>query len=213
MGSTKTLFAFTVLSTGIFAQSIILPGTLNVAATSSTGSSFTYSGTLTQAATIAVTVGGAACEQSGGVYCTNASGVLTVAGTSPVGATTSFTGPVGGFSGTWNYGSLIMTISGVGSVQLFAANASHGLGSSSPPGSLSLASTSLSALGFSNFSVASPTITFTNADSLYTDNSGGFIVTQTGLPGTPAPATLTLVVLGLAVLMLALWLRPRLRSA
>src|SRR5208283_4972290 len=99
---------------------------------------------------------------------------------------------VGGFSGTWNYGALIMSISGVGAVQVFPANAGNGLGSSTPPGSLTLTSTSLSTLGFSSFSVVNPTITFTNADTNYGDNSGGFTVTQTGLPSTPAPATLVL---------------------
>jgi len=213
MASARTLFAFSLLSAGAFAQSISLPGALTLQAVSSTGTSFTYNGTLTQAATIALIVSGAACEQSGGVYCTNGSGVVTVAGSSAVGAATSFAGSVGGFSGTWNYGALIMSISGVGSVQVFPANAGNGLGSSSPPGTLSLASTSLSALGFANFSVANPTITFTVADNNYGDNSGGFTVTQAGLPGTPAPATLGLVVLGLVVLMLAWWLKPRFRSA
>ena len=200
MISAKTLLPFVLLSAGTFAQSIVVPGTLTVPAISSTGTGFTYSGTLTQNATIHLTVAGAACEQAGGVYCTNASGVLTVAGSSAVGAATSFTGSIGGFSGTYNYGSLIMTISGVGSVQLFAANAAHGLGSSTPPGTLALNSTSLSALGFPNFSVSNPTITFTNADTLYTDNSGSFSVTSAAsLPSaTPAPGTITLVLLGLA---------------
>lgn len=205
MASAKMLFAVLLAGAAAFAQSITLPGPIGVQATNASGSSFTYSGTLTQAATIALNVSGTSCEQGGGVYCTNAAGVIVIAGSSGVGATTTFTGPVGGFSGTWNYGSLIMTISGVGSVQVFPANVANGLGSSTPPVSLSRSSTSLSALGFANFSVVNPTITFTNADSLYTDNSGGFTVTQTGLTATPAPSTLVLVLLGLAALTLGLW--------
>src|ERR1700678_1424246 len=104
MISVKTLSAVVLLSTGVFAQSISLPGTLSVQAVNPNGTAFTYSGTLTQAATISLTVSGAACEQGGGTYCTNGSGVLTVAGSSPVGATTSFSGSVGGFTGTYNFG-------------------------------------------------------------------------------------------------------------
>jgi hypothetical protein len=217
MKSARKLCTLALLSTGAFAQSIVLPSTLTVPAISSTGTAFTYSGTLTQTATIALTAAGAACEQAGGVYCTNASGVVTVAGSSPVGAATSFTGSVGGFTGTFNFGALIMTISGVGSVQLFAANATNGLGSSAPPGSLTLPATSLTALGFPNFSVSNPTITFTVADSNYPDNSLGFTVTgasgSTPSP-TPAPGGLILVILGLAAITLMFWFnrfrRPRL---
>lgn len=211
MASVRTLFTLALMTAAAFGQSITLPGALTVQAINSTGTSFTYSGALTQAATIALIVSGAACEQGGSVYCTNASGVVTVAGSSAVGAATSFTGFVGGYSGTWNYGSLIMTISGVGSVQVFPANAGNGLGSASPPGTLTLASTSLSGLGFASFSTVNPTITFTVADNNYPDNSNGFTVTQTGLAGTPAPATLVLVVLGLAALMFVFWLKPRLQ--
>jgi len=217
MNSARKLCIFALLSTGAFAQSIVLPSTLTVPAISSSGTAFTYSGTLTQAATIALTAAGAACEQAGSVYCTNASGVVTVAGSSAVGAATSFTGSVGGFSGTFNYGSLIMTISGVGSVQLFAANASDGLGSGAPPSSLTLPATSLTALGFPNFSVSNPTITFTVADNLYTDNSGSFSVASgsgsTPSP-TPAPGGLILAILGLAAISLMFgfnrFRRPRL---
>jgi len=212
MNSARMLCTLALLSTGGFAQSIISPGTLTVQGSSASGTGFTYSGTLTQAATVNLTAAGAACEQSGGTYCTNASGVLTVAGSSPVGATSSFTGSIGGFTGTFNYGSLIMTISGVGSVQLFAANAAHGLGSGAPPSSLTLPATSLSALGFPNFSVSNPTITFTVADTLYTDNSGSFSFSLAGSPpiATPAPGTIVLVLLGLAGMTLLY--RSRLRS-
>jgi hypothetical protein len=202
MKSARTLCTLALLSTGAFAQSIVLPGSLPIPGINSSGIGFTYSGTLTQSANIALNVTGAACEQAGAVYCTNAAGVVTVAGTSPVGAATSFFGNVGGFSGTWNYGSLIMSISGVGSVQVFAANAAHGLGSGSPSTSLSLPATSLSGLGFSNFSVSNPTITFTVADNLYTDNGGVFVVSSaSSSPSpTPAPGTLVLVMLGMAAL-------------
>lgn len=214
MISARMLCTFAFLTVGAFGQAISF-GSLTVPAISSTGTGFTYSGTLTQAATIALTVTGAACEQGSGTYCTNGAGVLTVAGSSPVGATTSFSGSVGGFSGTWNFGALIMTIAGVGSVQLFPANAANGLGSGAPSSSLTLPATSLSALGLPSFSVANPTITFTVADNNYGDNSGSFTVTSAGSspPTTlPAPGTLMLVILGMAVLTLGWWMERSRRS-
>lgn len=36
-------------------------------------------------------------------------------------------------AGTWTYGALLMTISGLGTVQEFPANAANGLGSPTPP--------------------------------------------------------------------------------
>src|ERR1700722_1924863 len=121
-----------LLGASAFAQSIVLPSTVTVNAISSTGASFTYSGTLTQAASVSLNASGTACEQGSGTYCTNASGVVVIPGSSPAGAATSFSGTFGGTLGTWNYGSLIMIISGVGAVQVFPANAANGLGSGSP---------------------------------------------------------------------------------
>src|ERR1700722_9087920 len=151
----------TLLAGYCLGGSITLPGgTQTVVATSTTGTSFTYSGTLTQDDTLALMVTGSPsdpCLQSGPQYCTNAAGVLTTAGNGAgVGGTTTFSGTFNGTTGTWNYGSLLLEISGVsgpGTVQLFAANAANGFGSATPPSDLTLASTSLSALGFGNFSV------------------------------------------------------------
>ena len=192
-----------LLGGSAFAQSIVLPSTLTVNAISSTGASFTYSGTLTQAASVALNASGTSCEQGGGTYCTNASGVVVIPGSSPAGAATSFSGTFGGTVGTWNYGALIMIISGVGAVQVFPANTANGLGSGSPSSTVSLAATTLAALGFGSFSVVNPTITFVVADNNYGDNSGGFVLNQGTTPlATPAPATLGLTVLGVGTLAL-----------
>ena len=81
------------------AANVTLPTSpLTVSGTSTTGTSFTYSGNLTQADSINLTVSGTPCLQSAvsSVYCTNAAGVLVIAGTSPVGASTGFTGTFGG---------------------------------------------------------------------------------------------------------------------
>ena len=116
------------------AANVNLPGsTLVVPGTSSTGISFSYSGTLTQADTIGFSQTGNPCLQPGNVYCVNGAGVLVVAGSSPVGGATSFAGPSGSIpAGSWTYGALLMQISGVGTVQIWPANAANGLGSGTP---------------------------------------------------------------------------------
>jgi hypothetical protein len=194
----------TVLAGYCLGGSIVLPGgTQTVVGTSTIGTSFTYNGTLTQADTLGLTVSGVPsdpCLQSGPQYCTNAAGVLTIAGNGAgVGGTTTFSGTFNGTTGTWNYGSLLLEISGVsgpGTVQLFAANAANGLGSSTPPATLTLALTSLSALGFGNFSVVDPTITFILADTLYSDNANNFVLTPVS-SSVPEPSSIFLIGSGL----------------
>jgi exosortase sorting signal-containing protein len=175
-----------------FAASVTLPGgSLTVPATSTTGVSFVYPGTLTQNDTIALTQAGNPCLQTTNGYCVNGAGVLTVAatvGVTPVGGSSTFTGPSGIIpGGTWTYGALLMSISGVGTVQIFPTTAANGLGSATPPASLTLPATSLGALGFGTFSQANPTITFIVADTFFGDNGGQFTLAQPAPPPPPAP--------------------------
>ena len=192
------------------AQTIQLPGgVLTVSGTSSTGASFVYSGTLTHNDTIAFTQTGNPCLQVSNGYCVNGAGVLTVAATvgfTPVGGSGSFSGPSGIIpAGTWTYGALLMSVSGVGTVQVFPTNASNGLGSPSPPASLTLPVTSLSALGFTAFSQANPTITFTVTDTNFTDNSNQFLLTQgAGVPTLSEGAMLVFAVVLAAVAVVRL---------
>lgn len=208
-------FGGTSLAASIQAVVLLPGGTLTVPGTSTTGASFTFAGTLTQNDTIAFAQTGNPCLQTSGTgYCTNGAGVLTVAatvGVTPVGGSSTFTGPSGVIpAGTWTYGSLLMTISGVGTVQVFPTNAANGLGSSSPPASLTLSTTTLAALGFSSFSVSNPTITFILADTFFGDNGGQFVLTQVPVtPTTPVPTlggwgtiSLTLVLAGAALIVL-----------
>lgn len=173
---------------------------------SSTGVSFEYFGTLTQNDTLGLTVTGNPCLQTG-AYCVNAAGVVTVAGTSPVGAATTFSAPYGGDTGTWNFGALLMEISGTNTaVQIFPADTADGSGSGSPPLGLTLPLTTLSALGFPAFSQFDPTITFVLADNLYTDNSGHFNL-------APVPEPTTVGVVGFLVCALAGVARGRRKPA
>ena len=171
-------------------------------ALSTTGVSFSYAGTLTQNDTLELTVTGDPCLQLGPAYCVNGAGVVTVAGTSAVGAATTFSGTFGGTTGTWDFGALLMEISGTSTVQIFPADAADGLGSGSPPLSLTLPLTTLSALGFPAFDEVNPTITFILADNLYTDNSGQFNLSQ-------APEPTTVGVVGVLVCAMAGLVRRR----
>ncbi len=203
----RKLIWFAVLATGFvagtsLAASVHLPGgSLTIPGPSTSGVSFTYTGTLTQEDTIALIQSGNPCLQSGGTYCINGAGVVTVAGTTGVGGATSFPGPSGIIPvGPWTFGSLVMLISGVDAVQVFPTNVANGLGSPTPPTNLMLPPTRLADLGFPNFSVSNPTITFIVADTLYTDNSGEFVLTQ---PASPAPAASHFVLLALGALLTA----------
>lgn len=186
----RTLLLSTLLVASCVAQITIPGGVLNVPANSAAGTSFNYTGTLTQAATITFTQTGNPCLQYGEpLYCVNGAGVIVSGGT--VGSSS----PVGSYL----YGALLMEISGVGTVQVFPANSANGAGSATPPASLTLAPTSLSALGFGAFSVNNPTITFRVADSDWSDNTNAFILTQAGgPPAVPVPGSILLSVLGLA---------------
>ena len=176
---TETVSVTLLITSG---SAIVIPGApLTVPGITPSGVSFTYNGTLTQLDTIAFTVTGQPCQQSGGTYCINGAGIVVVAGSTPVGGTSTFTGTFGTTAGTWNFGALLMVISGVspvGTVQIFPANAQNGLGSTMPPVSLTLPATSLASLGFSPFVVTNPTITFIVPDTYYPDNSGSFVLTQ-----------------------------------
>jgi hypothetical protein len=210
MTSKPCLCLIALTAGSCFGASILLPGgSLSIPALNSTGVTFTYTGTLTGADTISFTqVGGTIndpCLQSGNLYCTNGAGIITTAGSSGIGATTTFGGAFNGTNGTWNYGALIMEISGEGAVQVFAANLANGLGSGTPPTGLTLNTISLASLGFGSFTSAlNPTITFVVADTFYPDNSRGFLLSQ-----VPEPSTLWLF--GSALACLAVFRRRSLR--
>lgn len=188
------------------ANSISLPGgTLAVPGSNSSGVSFVYSGTLTQADTLSLTATGTPCLQTGPAYCTNAAGVLTVAGIhgpgETVGSASGFSATFNGTSGGWDFGALVLEISSEGAVQIFPADTANGLNSPTPPTSLVLPQTSLAALGFGSFSITNPTITFLVADSYYPDNTGSLTLTQAQTPTpTPEPATIWLLAPALAAL-------------
>jgi hypothetical protein len=141
------------------------------------GPVYVIPGTVTDTSTISLTsVAGVACLQADPVVCMNAAGIVTAGGAGP-GTTSTFSGTIGASSNTWNFGALLMSIEGVGTVQVFQANAANGLNSASPPTSFTLSSTTFQALGFPAFSRQNLRITFFVADDYYPDNSDGFLLT------------------------------------
>jgi len=143
------------------------------------GPVYVIPGLVTDESKIGFTVTGQACEQGANIGCFNAAGVATVKGSTPgltVGARSSFMGTIGGFSGKFEYGALLMSIAGVGTVQVFPADAAHGLGSSTPQQSLTLEPKTFRKLGFPSFRRQNPQITLFVADDAYSDNTQGFLV-------------------------------------
>ncbi len=196
--------AFIIGAANCLGNPILLPGgTLTAPAISTTGTSFIYAGTLTQNDTLGFTESNFACLQPGSTYCTNGSGIVTVAGSHGVGDTYTFIESFNGTTAAWNFGALLLEISGAGAKQIFLADAANGRGSSNPPASLTLSPTALSSLGFGNFSVTNPTITFIVADipGLYSDNSGQFTLTQPTAVPEPSTGLLIAAMSGLALLM------------
>lgn len=204
----QLILAGTLLVGISHADVIALPGgSLTIPALDSSLTTFTYTGTLTEADTISFVAGGDPtdpCLQSPASYCTNAAGVVTLAGSSPVGDATTFSGTFNGTTATWDFGALIMTISGEGAVQVFPTDTANGLLSSTPPTTLTLSSTTLASLGFGSFSLTDPTIGFILADFNFPDNSGAFVLTQPAT-GVPEPGTVGLI--GLGLLAGAVWKR------
>jgi hypothetical protein len=159
---------------------------LTVDSTTDVGASFTFSGTLTGTDTLSLNAIASPCLQPVSTFCTNAAGVVVTAGSKPVGDFLA--------NGSTTFGSLLLTIAGVGTEQIFLTNAANGLGSASPPTSLFLPETSLSALGFGSFSVLNPTLTFTVSDTFRGDNIGSFTLTVPG--AVPEPSTWAMMILG-----------------
>ncbi len=188
---TVTLAALSMgVSSAALAALVLLPGGTLSVPSANTGTSFTFAGTLTGSDQLGFSESGLACLQSGGTFCTNGAGVVVTPGTTGTGGSLA--------NGGTTFGALLLNISGVaGTVQLFPTNSANGLGSSTPPTSLFLSLTSLSSLGFGAFSVNNPTLTFSVSDTLRTDNSGGFTLTQAVVSAVPEPVSLALLGVGL----------------
>lgn len=173
-------------------QAAVIPisgSPLFVDALSPTGSSFAYVGSVSDLDTFAFSVSGLAfLQDSGTAYGTNAAGVVVVPGSVGTGGTSS--DPITHM----NLGALTVAITGLGTTQVFLANAANGLGSASPPTTLAL-NLPLSGLFGPFVPVTDPTIIFRVYDTMGGEPSGGYTITQTA--AAPEPASLALLGVGL----------------
>jgi hypothetical protein len=178
------------------------------------GPAYVVPGEVTGDSTVSLTAAaGVVCLRIG--YCTNAAGITTPVYGIPAssGRTSTFTANIGGFPGTWNFGALLMSIEGVGTVQVFQADGANGLHSEHPPTSFSLTEsssglpevTSYRTLGFPKFKVHNARITFFVADDYYADNSGDFILSRIAPTLTYNPDTTKKVVQTLGPCDWAAW--------
>jgi hypothetical protein len=143
------------------------------------GPVYAIPGAVTEQSTITLTnVSGSVCLRAG--YCTNAAGIVTAAAgnTTAPGQTSTFL-DVEPDSTTveFNYGALLVSIEGVGTIQVFPAVQMNGLNSASPLTTLNAAAPTFAELGFPKFSIQNAHVRFIVADTYYADNSGDFVLT------------------------------------
>ena len=163
------------------ATQIEVPTGFSVPATSS--ASFTYSGKASPGNILSITVAGTSYLESGPAYGTNAAGVVTVAGVDgnqPVGSVLSCNTIN---SVQFDCGTLMVSITSGSTTfygRLFPATFKDGLGKKKPPTSLTFKGSLKKIFGkdstYRTFKFINPTFSFMLSDSLYSDNTGSFVI-------------------------------------
>jgi MYXO-CTERM domain-containing protein len=180
---TATLLGVVALSAS--AATLTVPTTTVLGTDVFSGPTFVVASNYDASDFLSLTAQGTVFLQSGGTFGTNAAGVVVVAGSSPVGDSLA--------NGATTFGSLLLGNGSLGFVQLFPTNAGNGLGSGSPPTTLSLNQTlgSIFGQGLSAGTVLELRISDVNTF----DNSGSFVVSS-----VPEPSTWLFAMSGLGLL-------------
>jgi hypothetical protein len=186
-----TLAIVAMLSTPAQGASLTFPNTTVLGGDVSSGPTFTVVESLAPTDVINLTVGGQVTLQGPSAYGTNAAGIVTLAGSTGVGGTST---TPGGF----NFGALLLGNNQLGFVQLFAANAGNGLGSNNPSQMLSLVNVPIGNY-FTNGIQAGSTLEWRVADIDFFNNSGAFRIQNDAVPEPSTWAMLGGGLLGIAV--------------
>jgi hypothetical protein len=196
----KSLFLFTTLLASAittFAGTISIPGTTVNGSDVFSGPTFTLTSAVAPTDTLTLTATGEVFLQGASAYGTNAAGVVTTAGTTGVGGS--------GANGSTAFGALLFGNSTFGFVPVYPTNAGNGLGSSTPPSSLTVLALSFSSLGFNTTMPSGTVLQFLISDTNTSDNFGSFLVsgsinTAGGNGVVPEPRSIAMVLAGLAAL-------------
>ncbi len=172
---------------------ILIPSTTVLGTDTFGGPTITLPVAVLPTDTLTLTASGQVFLQGPGLFGTNAAGVVTTAGTSPVGGSAP--------NGSTNFGALLLGNATLGFFQVFSTNAANGLGSVTPPSSLTINNVPLSSSGFTSTLPAGTILQFRPSDINTSDNSGSFIVsgqinTAAVTGGVPEPGTVTLFLIG-----------------
>lgn len=203
-----------VLCPVAIAGPIILPPTIvgNSPTNGAAGASI-YLGNVAADDALSFTVTGAPTLVGGRTYATNAAGVVQDAG--------AFGIPTGGsifdFFNGFTAGSLIATLNGTNSVQVFTTSVANGAGSNTPPTALTYTGSLASLFSLSSQQLVGATLNFRVDDSGYDDNDGSFFIeAATFAPATnvqpaavPEPATWAMMLIGFGAIGSTLRRRKR----
>ncbi|GCL44808.1 PEP-CTERM sorting domain-containing protein [Microcystis aeruginosa] len=193
IASASSAIAFSTLAISpVQAAQLIIPNTTVLGNNVFSGPSFTVSQNFSASDTLSVNVSGTV-DIANGQFTANAAGVIVSPQTTHTGNIPGQTHlDAGSILPSQPVASLLIGNNTLGFFPLFSANATNGLGSSTPPTNLSLSGVPLSSI-FTSFTgiVAGTTLEFRVNDGNNIDNSGQFFITS-----TPEPST----ILGLGVL-------------
>lgn len=193
----RTIIVAAAMLAGLVSQAqagtIALPSSFLVDATGATGYTVTLD-TVSTSDILSFTASGQSTLQynptQGNIYGTNAAGVITLAGSSNVGE--SSTDPDSHFT----FGSLIVTLDGTNAQQAFATDAANGAGSMMPPTNLSFSESLGTLFGLADGQqLTNVTLNFHVDDNYYPDNTGGYTIASAN-GSVPEPATWAMMMTG-----------------